>query len=412
MPDQKVDIAVIGGGAAGFFAAIYAAENSHIAVKIFEKTQKLLSKVRISGGGRCNVAHDCYHPGQLVKNFPRGGKKLYKAFQQFATEDTLNFFRERGVNFKTESDGRIFPTTDSSQTIIDTLVNEADRRGVAIQRRTGINQIDPVDEGYRLKSTDGTTCLARKVIITPGGHPKPAAYQWLMDLGLSVKKPFPSLFTFNVPDSGLTDLQGLSVDHGEVRIAGTKLSQQGPVLITHWGFSGPAVIKLSAFAAETLYEQNYHFPFLINWCGLSDAEVRKRLADYREAHPKKQVAGNPLFAIPARLWKRLCEKSGIQEDQPFHEVGKKMTNRLVEFLVRDPYNAKGKTTYKEEFVTAGGVELKEVNPETFESKKLPGLYLAGEVLNVDGVTGGFNFQHAWTSGYLVGKNAGMERLGD
>lgn len=406
MQNKKIDIAVIGGGAAGFFAAIHAAKTCNGRVAIFEKTRQWLSKVRISGGGRCNVTHACYKPGELVKYYPRGGKKLYKAYQQFATQDTWDWFQERGVKLKTEADGRIFPVSDNSETIIDTLLKEVKGLGVECYQQAAFAFINPVEEGFELHFKNQAPLKADQVILATGGHPKPAAYDWLKNLGLSVTDPFPSLFTFNVPDSGMTDLQGLSVQDGSVHLTGNKSQERGPVLITHWGFSGPAIIKLSAFAAETLYACNYHFHFLINWCGgYTEEEVRASIQAYAKQHPQKLVMRNPLFEIPGRLWKRQCEKAGIEHDRPYYELGKKMLNRLVEYLVKDPYEAKGKTTYKEEFVSAGGVDLKDMNLETFECKNIPGLYVTGELLNVDGVTGGFNFQHAWTSGYLAGKAA-------
>ena len=410
MGQEKAEIAVIGGGAAGFFAAIHAAERTNGSVVLLEKTAKLLNKVKISGGGRCNVTHACYHPSQLVKHYPRGGKKLYKPFQKWATQDTIDWFQQRGITIKTEADGRMFPTTDDAQTIMDALIQDARSKGCDIRTRTGVNAIEPTETGYKLTLSGHQSLEANQVVVASGGSPSAKGYQWLEDLGLPVVKPFPSLFTFNVPDSGLTHLQGLSVQHGWVQLAGTKHWQEGPVLITHWGFSGPAVIKLSAFAAEYLHEQQYHFPFLINWCGMKPEGAQEGLDEVVKAHPKKLVQSNPQFAIPQRLWAALCDKAGISDETRFAELGKRKRNALMERLVRDPYQAQGKTTYKEEFVTAGGVKLNAVNLETFECKEFPGLYLTGEVLNVDGVTGGFNFQHAWTSGYLAGVAAGEKAM--
>ncbi len=402
MTNLDFDIIIIGGGAAGFFAAIHAGENSNRKIAILEKTKKLLFKVKISGGGRCNVAHDCYKPAELVKHYPRGGKQLYKAFQKFATENTLNWFRNRGIALKTEDDGRIFPTTDDSQTIIDSLVNAALEKGIEIYKSTEAVSITPNNDGFTIGLKSRKTLHAGKVIVASGGHPHPSAYDWLKALGVQVAPPIPSLFTFNVPDSGLTDLQGVSVPYGSVQIPKTKLKQEGPILITHWGFSGPAVIKLSAFAALELNERNYQFPFLINWCGMEEEEVRDQLHEFQRQNPKKLVVSNPVVNIPNRLWSRLCEKARIGESRTFINLPKKKMNRLVEHLVKDHYEAQGKSTFKEEFVTSGGVELKEVDLSTFECKKIPGLFFVGEILNVDGVTGGFNFQHAWTSGYLAG----------
>ena len=410
MENEQAAIVVIGGGAAGFFAAIHAADQTNRKVVLLEKTAKLLSKVKISGGGRCNVTHACYHPSQLVKHYPRGGKKLYKPFKAWATQDTIDWFRERGIAIKTEADGRMFPTTDDSQTIMDALIQDARKKGCDIRIRAGVQAIQPTAHGYQLTLSGHQTIEAEQVVVASGGSPSAKGYQWLEGLGLPVVKPFPSLFTFNVPDSGLTHLQGLSVQQGWVQLAGTKHWQEGPVLVTHWGFSGPAVLKLSAFAAEYLYEQDYHFPFLINWCGQKPEAVQEALDQLMKAHPKKLVKSNPQFAIPQRLWAALCDKAGVSDETPFAELGKRKRNALMETLARDPYQAQGKTTYKEEFVTAGGVHLNAVDPQTFESQQLPGLYLTGEVLNVDGETGGFNFQHAWTSGYLAGVAAGKKAV--
>ena len=371
-----------------------------------EKTNKLLSKVKVSGGGRCNVTHDCEQASKLVGFYPRGGKSLRKGFEQFGVTQTREWFESRGVNLKTEDDGRVFPITDDSQTIIDCLMKETSRAKVDIRLKTEVVKIKPSAHGFRLELKDGTAILAKKVIVTSGGNNKAEAYNWLRDLGLKIAKPLPSLFTFNVPDSDLKDLMGLSVNKGIVQVPGSKWKMDGPLLITHWGFSAPAVIKLSAWAAIDFFERSYQFPILLNWTGLDEEEVRAQLNSYRESHPKKVVMGNQLFDVPSRLWQKLCEKAGISIEQRYLDLPKKQFNKLVEMLVRTPYQVNGKTTFKEEFVTCGGVELSEINLKTFEAKNLPGLFLAGEVLNVDGVTGGFNFQHAWTSGYLAGTNAG------
>lgn len=405
MPHTDIDIAVIGGGASGFFAAIHAASAGSTRVVILEKSNKLLSKVKVSGGGRCNVTHDCNHASQLVQHYPRGGKSLRKGFEKFGVAETRTWFENRGVNLKTEEDGRVFPTTDDSQTIIGCLLKEAQKNRVEIRLQTEVVGITPQENGFILELRNGEKFLAGKVIISSGGHNKPAAYDWLRKLGLKIASPLPSLFTFNVPDSDLKDLMGLSVEKGIVQVPGSKWKMEGPLLITHWGFSAPAVIKLSAWAAIDFFERNYQFPILLNWTGKEEQEIRDRLSNFREAHPKKVVMGNQLFDIPSRLWQRLCEKAGIHADQRYLDLPKKQFNKLVEMLVRSPYQVNGKTTYKEEFVTCGGVELSEINLTSFEAKKIPGLYLCGEVLNVDGITGGFNFQHAWTSGYLAGMAA-------
>lgn len=402
---NKYDIAVIGGGAAGFFAAIEAASAGQQVV-LLEKTNKLLTKVEVSGGGRCNVTHDCPYPNQLVKFYPRGGKSLRKAFEQFGPKDTVAWFEERGVPLKTESDGRMFPVSDSSQTIIDCLTAAARNAGVEIRMRTEVESITPENESgfvLALKSAEPLKC--GKVIVTTGGFNKAAGYGFVEQLGVKVVPPVPSLFTFNVPDSDLKDLMGLSIPQGTVQIPGTKWKEDGPVLITHWGFSAPAVIKLSAWAAIDLHQRNYHFPILINWTGVGEEAVRETIQEFRETGLRKTIFAHPRFDIPSRLWERLCEKAGIEPSMKHGELPAKIRNRWVEVLVRCPYEVRGKTTFKEEFVTCGGVALSEVNIKTFESKSIPGLFFAGEVLNADGLTGGFNFQHAWTSGFLAGRDA-------
>lgn len=406
MAQEHFQVVVIGGGAAGFFAAIQAASSGK-KVLLLEKTNKLLSKVKISGGGRCNVTHDCRYPSQLIGHYPRGGRSLRKPFEIFGVNDTILWFESRGVKLKTEEDGRMFPTSDSSQSIINCLLAEAQKHRVEIRLKAAVIALKPEADGFRLHLASGASIAVQKVIIATGGNPKLTAYQWLKDLGLKIADPLPSLFTFNVPDSDLKDLQGLSVPHAQVQVPvpGSKWKQEGPLLITHWGFSAPAVIKLSAWAAIDFYARNYQFPIVINWTGREENQLREELLQFAQQHPKKQVSSNQLFDLPQRLWQKLCVKAGISENQRYLDLPKKLRNRLLEMLVRCPYQVNGKTTFKEEFVTCGGVELSEVNLKTFESKKLPGLYLAGEVLNVDGLTGGFNFQHAWTSGFLSGKAA-------
>jgi len=405
MSHGNADVIVIGGGAAGFFAAIHAAENG-AKVLILEKTTKLLSKVKVSGGGRCNVTHDCDYPSQLVKFYPRGEKTLKKAFSKFDVKDTRRWFEERGVKLKTESDGRVFPVTDNSQTIIDCLMKEVDSKGIEIRMKSEVTRVEPTPAGFKLELKKGESISADKVIVTVGGSPKSESYQWLRDLGLKIVEPVPSLFTFNVPDSDMKDLKGLSVETGIVSIPGTKWKDDGPILITHWGFSAPAVIKLSAWAAVDLHSRNYRFPIHINWTGQSEASVRETLQEMRKNHPTKQVGSNPQFDISKRLWERLCRKAEIVETLRYADLPGKTMNRFIEMLVRCDYQVDGKTTFKEEFVTAGGVDLNEVNLSTYESKKHLGIFFAGEVLNADGVTGGYNFQHAWTSGYLAGLIAG------
>lgn len=403
---ESYDIVVIGGGAAGYFAAIHAGNGGGNKVVILEKTNKFLTKVAVSGGGRCNVTHDCDYPAQLVGNYPRGGKKLRKAFDLFDAQNTFRWFESRGVALKAESDGRVFPVSNSSQTIIDCLVKSAQENGVKIHFKREVRKIQMVEnKGFNLILANNDKLFAKKVIITTGGYNKTESYKWLADLGLKIARPVPSLFTFNVPDSEMKDLMGLSMPNGKVQIPGTKWKSEGPILITHWGFSAPVIIKLSAWAAIYLNEINYGFPILINWTGLSEEETRLTLQEMRENHPGKLVVSNPLFEIPSRLWERLCTMANIGLETRYAELPTKQMNKLIENVIRSAFDVRGKTTFKEEFVTCGGVELSEIELASFECKKIPGLYLAGEVLNVDGVTGGFNFQHAWTSGYLAGKHA-------
>jgi len=404
MAERLVDIAVIGGGAAGFFAAIHSAEKGADVI-LLEKTNKLLSKVKVSGGGRCNVTHDCPYPNQLVKYYPRGLKSLKKPFEKFCVKDTRLWFESRGVRLKTESDGRVFPISDSSQTIIDCLLKEAEAKNIRIEKKAEVIRVRSLEEGFLITLKGDETLPAKKVIVTVGGYPKSESYDWLRDLGLKIVDPVPSLFTFNVPESDLKDLQGLSVNEGMVSIPGSKWKNEGPILITHWGFSAPAVIKLSAWAALDLHSREYRFPIYINWTGRDEEAVRDIFRTMREGHSGKQIMSNPLFDIPKRLWERLCKKAEISNKMKYAEFPAKVMNRFIEVLVRCSYFVEGKTTFKEEFVTAGGVDLSEVDPTTFESVQHPGLYFAGEVLNVDGLTGGYNFQHAWTSGFIAGTSA-------
>ena len=404
MSRTTYDIIVIGGGAAGVFAGIHASARGK-KVLLLEKTTKLLSKVKVSGGGRCNVTHNCEYAAQLIQNYPRGGRSLRKSFEAFGTGDTVRWFESHGVRLKVEEDGRMFPVSDSSQTIIDCLLEEASKRKLEIRLKTDVIKLLHEEDTFKVQLKNGDIINSHKVIVTTGGQNKPESYQWLIDLGLKIERPIPSLFTFNVPDSDLKELKGLSVNKGWVQVPGTKWKQEGPVLITHWGFSAPAVIKLSAWAAIDFFKWNYQFPILINWTGKDEETVREEFKIFREMHPKKVVSSNALFDIPARLWGALCSKAEINEEQRYMNLPKKQFNRLVEMLVRCPYQVNGKTTFKEEFVTCGGISLREVDLKTFESRKIQGLYFAGEVLDVDGVTGGFNFQHAWTSGYIAGKNA-------
>jgi predicted Rossmann fold flavoprotein len=405
-------IVVLGGGAAGFFGAIACAEaNPGQTVILLEKSPKLLSKVRVSGGGRCNVTHACESAAQLIQHYPRGGRQLKEAFRQFGVADTIAWFAQRGVALKTEADGRMFPTTDSSETIARALEDAAKRAGVRVLTRTAAEEITALpDGGFSLQITGegspsiGSTLRTSRLLIATGGNPKSAAYDWLRALGHTIAEPVPSLFTFNVPASPLRELPGVSVPHARVVLAGEKLQYEGPLLVTHWGVSGPAVLKLSAWGARRLHELSYHGTALISWVPThTDETLRPWAQSFRLENGKKQVAAHPQFGLPTRLWRTLVTEAGIGPETRWNEVPAKAQNRLLELLLRTPLQVQGKTTHKDEFVTCGGIPLSEVSLTTFESRRVPGLYFAGEVLDIDGITGGFNFQAAWTTGFLAGQ---------
>jgi predicted Rossmann fold flavoprotein len=396
------DLVVIGGGAAGFFGAIQAAEmNPRMRILILEKTTKLLSKVRVSGGGRCNVTHACFNPKELSHHYPRGEKALRSLLKKYHAKDIVDWFAERGVELKAEDDGRMFPVTDSSQTIIDCFLDTVQEFGIKIETSNGVNKIIKIDSGFELQCDNGKV-LTRKVLVTIGGHPNSQAYTLIRELGHAIKPPIPSLFTFNDSEKKFKDLMGVSVPKGVVRLAGTKFLQQGPVLITHWGLSGPAVIKLSAWAAEYLHERKYEITALVSWIGdVKEEDIRNSLSQYKTNFKKRKIYSYPLFELPTRLWVRLCEEAEIAEDKIWDELPLRNLNKLLEQLIRCPFEIKGKTTFKDEFVTCGGVDLDEVELETLQSKKLSGMYFAGEVLHIDGETGGFNFQAAWTTAFVA-----------
>jgi predicted Rossmann fold flavoprotein len=398
-------IAVIGGGAAGFMAAITAKEtHPEASISIFEKTDKVLAKVKVSGGGRCNVTNATFSIAQLIKHYPRGGKQLKKPFNHFFTTDTVNWFESRGVTLKTEADNRMFPKSNSSQTIVDLLLNTAENLNIRISYKSKVSAIIPSENGINL-SINGETLVFEKVIIASGGSPKASGLDWLTALGYKIVKPVPSLFTFNMPKNPITALMGLSVPNVITSIKGSKLKQNGPLLITHWGMSGPAILKLSAWGAQDLANLNYNFSVQINWLGINEEELRNQFAGLT-ASRKLMYKHNPT-EIPKRLWHFMLNKLAVSESQIWNELSKKNKNRLVNMLINDEFEVKGKTTFKEEFVSCGGIDLSEINMQTMESKRHKGIYFAGELLNIDGVTGGFNFQAAWTTGYLAGKNSAL-----
>ena len=396
---------MIGGGAAGFFGAINAAQlNPSLRILILEKTSKLLSKVKVSGGGRCNVTHACFEPTPLSQHYPRGQRELKKLFRVFQVKDTVAWFAKLGVAVKSEEDGRMFPVTDNSQTIIDCFLKQAEIFKIEIKTNCGVEDISRYKDLFRIHTADKGEVNSKKVLVAMGGHSQSHAYDWLRKSGHVIIPAIPSLFTFNDSEKKFIDLMGVSVPNAEVRIAGSKYTQRGPVLITHWGLSGPAVIKLSAWAAEYLHQLKYEFTALVNWTGtLSEENLRNELNEQRTKNGRRKILAHPLFGLPQRLWDRLVALAEIGEMKTWAEGSNKDINRLIEFVIRCPFPIRGKTTFKEEFVTCGGVDLKEINLNTMESKKFPGLYFAGEVLNMDGETGGFNFQAAWTTAFVAAK---------
>lgn len=383
------DLIILGGGAAGIFSALTAkAASPSKKVLVLEKSAKLLTKVKISGGGRCNVTHACFDPKALCQNYPRGGKELLGPFHRFQPQDTIDWFYRRGVKLKTEADGRMFPTTDHSETIIQCLLGEARNLGVEILT---VKKVEKIEKGaiFTLHLKD-RVLETKRLLLATGSSPQ--GYAWAKEFGHTLIEPLPSLFTFNVPSSSLKSLSGVSLDQVELSIAGYR--QTGPMLITHFGFSGPAAIKLSAWAARELAEKNYRDTLRIKW--VEGAPLGPLLA-LKETAPQKNLASECPFPLPKALWRHFTEKMGKLRDIP-----NKTLRQLAEKLQSDPYQVEGKTTNKEEFVTCGGVKLSEVDFKTMESRRCPGLHFAGEILNIDGVTGGFNFQNAWTTGYLAG----------
>lgn len=404
---SAINVIVIGGGAAGFFAAINTAEiHKNCTVTLLEKSSKLLSKVRVSGGGRCNVTHACFDNSQLVKNYPRGEKELRNAFSRFTTTDTINWFQKRGIELKTEADGRMFPITDNSETIVNCLMQEADKNGVKIKLNVSIEEISRNEDGtFTLTANGGGTFKADKLVIATGGNSKEEAYNWLKKLGHTISKPVPSLFTFNIPNNEITKLMGVAVPHVKVRVVNSKLETEGPLMITHWGMSGPAILKASAWGARILSDFDYKFTTLISWLPKhTEEKIRIEFNNQREENPAKMILGNCPFDLPKRLWEYLVQKAGIADSVRWADLPKKNSNLLSHFLISDEYKVEGKTTFKEEFVTCGGINLKEIDFGTMESKIVTGLYFCGEVMDVDGITGGFNFQNAWSSAWIVANN--------
>lgn len=401
---EQKHLVIAGGGAAGFFCAVNAARmNPALRVTILEKSNKLLSKVKVSGGGRCNTTHACFDIPELSRKYPRGQQFLKKTLHWFNPESTIEWFAERGVALKTEKDGRMFPVTDQSSTIVDCLLHEASRYGVEVRMQTELLSVSFGDQ-FVLQLSGGQTMTADFICIASGGYPKASMFDWLKALGHTIETPVPSLFTFNMPGNKVTTLMGVSVDHAIVKVQATKLSAEGPLLITHWGMSGPAILRLSAWGARQLADMNYSFTVQVNWIpSFTEQSLRDEWPRLREAYGSQKMSGRNPFALPARLWLYLLECSGINEEIRWSDLTSKDQNKLMKQLAAQEFAVNGKTTFKEEFVTCGGIKLSEIDPNTMESRVRPGVYFAGEVMDVDGITGGFNFQHAWTSGWIAAR---------
>ena len=413
---SNFEIGIIGGGAAGIFAAIAAANsNLHAKVTVYEKGRSLLSKVRISGGGRCNVTHACFDPKTFCQSYPRGSRELLGPFHQFQASDTVEWFESRGVVLKTEADGRMFPTTDSSQTVIDCLLEECRKAGVALATNAGVVRVErSPDERFQLEFGDGRTEVVDRLLIACGGLKPGKLHCSLEGLGHTLEPAVPSLFTFHIDVPWLRDLAGISIPESRVAIAQFKKGQTGPLLITHWGLSGPAILKLSAWEARYLYQLDYQFELIVDWLpGYSEYDLKSQCASNKKLHPAKQIGNTPISPIPSRLWEALVQASGASPIKRWAEFSRDDENRIGQIFKYCRLPVTGKSMNKEEFVTCGGVLLKEVNFKTMQSQIVPGLFLAGEVLDVDGITGGFNFQAAWTTGWIAGMNLSRlaERIG-
>lgn len=395
---------IVGGGAAGIFAAINLKRlQPNLTVAVVEKSDKLLAKVKISGGGRCNVTHACFDNKELIKYYPRGNKELLSAFAQFNPTNTVDWFKNRNIELKTEQDGRMFPITDSSQTIIDCFTNELNELNLEVFFSSKVESITKKEDTFRLL-TSSQEFECTNCIVTTGGLTKIEQYHFLKDFNLEIIPPTPSLFTFNLPNNPILNLQGVATDIS-IKINGTKLQEKGPLLITHWGVSGPAVLKLSSWAARLLNEKNYEFEFSINWLvDMKEDELRDFLNSEKQTYGSKKIINQFNLNLPKKLQQFLFEKSGIDSDIKWADINKKQLNKLINNLINDTYLSKGKTTFKQEFVSCGGVKLNEINFKTMESKKVENLYFAGEVLDIDALTGGFNFQAAWTTGWIAAQS--------
>jgi predicted Rossmann fold flavoprotein len=401
------DVVIVGGGAAGFFTAINVVENNpKLKVAILERGKEVLSKVRVSGGGRCNVTHACFIPNDLVKFYPRGEKELRGPFHQFCSGDTIEWFEKHGVELKIEEDGRMFPVTDSSQTIIDCFLNTAKNLGIDVLTGQSVQSVFKGEDYWKIE-TNQQSFKCGKLVMTTGSNPK--IWEMMTAFGHSIVEPVPSLFTFNIKDNRIKDLMGVSAI-ASVKVKDSKLKASGPLLITHWGMSGPGILRLSAWGARELATKNYQFILQVNWLNDLDFDtVLEDLKEIKEINSKKMVSKFCPFEFPKRLWESLLQASEIKPETKWADVSKKQLTDLVNQLTNGQFQVNGKSTFKEEFVTAGGIDLKEINFKTMESKLHPNLFFAGEILNIDAITGGFNFQNAWTGGFIVA-NAITENL--
>ncbi len=397
--NSNFDIIIVGGGAAGFFSAINIVENNpKLKVAILERGKTVLEKVRISGGGRCNVTHACFVPNDLVKFYPRGEKELRGPFHQFCSGDTIDWFEKHDVELKIEDDGRMFPISDSSQTIIDCFISATQKLGIQVLTGQSVQSIFKAEKYWKVE-TNHETFACQKLIMTTGSNPK--IWEMLTQLGHSIVSPVPSLFTFNIKDARIKDLMGLSA-FAKVKVKGSKLETTGPLLITHWGMSGPGILRLSAWGARELFDKNYQFLLQVNWLNeVTFEEALDTLKEIKQEHAKKAVSKKSPFDFPNRLWESLVLASGIDSEGKWADLSKKQLTDLANQLTNGEFQVNGKSTFKEEFVTAGGIDLKEINFKTMESKLHENLFFAGEIVNIDAITGGFNFQNAWTSGFIV-----------
>lgn len=398
-------IAVIGGGAAGFFSAINAKNNyPESEVVLFEKSTKTLSKVKISGGGRCNVTNGSSSIKELAAAYPRGSREMKKLLKVFNTPDIQRWFENRDVPLFTQEDGRVFPVSNNSESIIQCFMSEVEKLSIHLEVKKAVTKLESKSTSLSCTLSDDTSQEFDKVIVATGGSPKRRGFEWLEELGHKIEEPVPSLFTFNMPDENITDLMGVALKSVAVKIQGSKLKSDGPLMITHWGMSGPAILKISAFGARELSEKDYNFKAHINWVNIQNHEtIYQELAKLSKNNSKKPLSKLKAFGLPSRLWNFLITKAGLDVEKQWGELGNKSFNKLATYLSNDVYAVSGKTTFKEEFVTCGGICLEDIDFSTMQSKVIPNLYFAGEVIDIDGITGGYNFQAAWSTAYVAAK---------